>query len=132
MALTRRGVASATLWYRMEDGHIETILSQEGTQQGDAAGPFLFCLGLHPALVKLQEEFLDDFIGAFMDDIYGGVYETRVTRYVDRAEQLLAEKKLKLRRDKSAAWSPHWRQPCDVPAEIAASGVKCSAEGFRV
>ncbi|CEM38073.1 unnamed protein product [Vitrella brassicaformis CCMP3155] len=106
--------------------------TQEGTQQGDAAGPFLFCLGLHPALVKLQEEFLDDFTGAFIDDIYGGVYETRVTRYVDRAEQLLAEKKLKLRRDKSAAWSPHWRQPCDVPAEIAASGVKCSAEGFRV
>ncbi|CEM34897.1 unnamed protein product [Vitrella brassicaformis CCMP3155] len=63
----------------MEDGRMETILSQEGTQQGDAAGPFLFCLGLQPALVKLQEEFPDDFVGAFMDDIDGGLDETRIT-----------------------------------------------------
>mmetsp|Transcript_14739 Transcript_14739/g.35147 ORF Transcript_14739/g.35147 Transcript_14739/m.35147 type:complete len:88 (-) Transcript_14739:236-499(-) len=87
----------------MEDGRTETILSQEGTQQGDAASSFLFCLGLHPALVKLHEEFPDDFVSAFMDDIDGGLDETRVTRYVDRAEQLLAEKKVRLRRDTSAA-----------------------------
>ncbi|CEM31709.1 unnamed protein product [Vitrella brassicaformis CCMP3155] len=116
----------------MEDGSAETILSQEGTQQGDAAGPLLFFLGLHPALVKLQEEFPDGFVGAFMDDIDGGLLETRVTRYVDRAEELRAEKKLKLRRDKSAAWSPHWLQPSDIPVEIARSGVKCSAEGITV
>jgi len=51
---------------------------------------------------------------------------------VDRAKELLAEKKLKLRRDKSAAWSPRWQQPSDVPAEIAASGAECSAEGITV
>ena len=122
----------AELWYRMEDGRTETILSQEGTQQGDAAGPFLFCLGLHPALLKLQQEFPDDFVSAFMDDIDGGLDETRVSGYVDRAEQLLAEKKLRLRRDKSAAWSPRWQQDSDIPADIAASGVKCSTEGITV
>ncbi|CEM07965.1 unnamed protein product [Vitrella brassicaformis CCMP3155] len=95
-------------------------------------GPFLFCLGLHPALVKLQEEFPDDLVSAFMDDIDGGLDETRVTGYVDRAEQLLAEKKLRLRRDKSVAWSPRWQQDSDIPADIAASGVKCSTEGITV
>ncbi|CEM34284.1 unnamed protein product [Vitrella brassicaformis CCMP3155] len=122
----------AELWYRMEDGRTEIILSQEGTQQGDAAGPFLFCLGLHLALVKLQQEFPDDFVSAFMDDIDGGLDETRVTGYVDRAEQLLAEKKSRLRRDKSAAWSPRWQQDSDIPADIAASGVKCSTDGITV
>ncbi|CEM35453.1 unnamed protein product [Vitrella brassicaformis CCMP3155] len=116
----------------MKDGGTETILSQEGTQQGDTAGPLLFCLGLHPALVKLQEEFPDDFVSAFMDDIDSGLDETRVTGYVDRAEQLLSEKKLRLRRDKSAAWSCCWQQDSDIPADIAASGVECSTEGITV
>ncbi|CEM30702.1 unnamed protein product [Vitrella brassicaformis CCMP3155] len=93
----------AELWYRMEDGRTAT-----------------------------SSEFLDDFIGAFMDDIDGEVDETCVMRYVDRAEQLLAEKKLRLQRDKSTRWSPRRQQDSDIPADIATSDVKCSTEGITV
>ena len=51
---------SSFLWFG-ED----TIMSEEGAQQGDPLGPLLFCLTVHPLLSSLQSPFaagyLDDF-----------------------------------------------------------------------
>lgn len=42
----------------------EKIISEVGAQQGDPAGPMLFCLSIHPIIKELQSEFntwyLDD------------------------------------------------------------------------
>src|SRR3546814_14496576 len=53
----------------------ECILSEEGVQQGDPLGPFLFSMGLQPALEQAQQA-LDDMqsIGcvlAYLDDEIG-------------------------------------------------------------
>jgi hypothetical protein len=55
----------------MQNGSIETILSSQGSQQGDPAGGFLFCLGLRPALHRLKSRLapFDPLIGAYFDDI---------------------------------------------------------------
>ena len=42
-----------------------TILSQEGTHQGDSLGPLLFCVSIRPVLHRLQSEL----VAGFMDDL---------------------------------------------------------------
>ena len=53
--------------------HDTLLLSQEGVQQGDPLGPLLFCLAIHPLILRLQSElsifYLDDgLIGGSVDD----------------------------------------------------------------
>ena len=55
--------ASPLLW------NGETLLSTEGTRQGDVLGPALFALALQPCLVALHLRFPDVGIYAFMDDV---------------------------------------------------------------
>ncbi len=98
----------AELWYRLADGRVRTILSQQGTQQGDPAGPFLFCLALQPALKAIQASFPRALIQAFMDDIIPGADESEADELVDKAEQELQSISLKLARKKSKAYGPHW------------------------
>jgi len=45
------------LWTWIDDDNREAILSEEGVQQGDVLGPFLFCLTIHP-LLKLMNTSL--------------------------------------------------------------------------
>ena len=50
------------------------IYSSEGVQQGDHLGPLLFCLTIHPMLLKLQSElkvfYLDDgTLGGSLEDV---------------------------------------------------------------
>jgi len=42
-----------------------TILSQEGPNQGDPLGSLLFCVSIHPDLLRLQSEL----VAGFMDDL---------------------------------------------------------------
>ena len=42
-----------------------TILSQEGPYQGDPLGSILFCVSIHPDLLRLQSEL----VAGFMDDL---------------------------------------------------------------
>ena len=121
----------AELWYRMEDGQVETILSEEGTQQGDAAGSLLFCLGFQPALKQLQSEFPDEFVGGFMDDVEGGMTDDKVNAFVAAAERIFLTYHLQLRREKSHAWCPAWQTDGDIPA-AAKPALQCSTRGVKV
>ena len=52
----------------------QVVESSEGVQQGDPLGPLLFCLTIHPMVMKLQSElrvfFLDDgTIGSNLEDV---------------------------------------------------------------
>ncbi|CEL92779.1 unnamed protein product [Vitrella brassicaformis CCMP3155] len=97
----------AELWYRLADGRVKTILSQQGTQQGDPASPFLFCLALQPVLKAIQASFPRALIQAFMDDIIPGADESKADGVVDKAEQELQTISLRLARKKSKAYGPH-------------------------
>jgi hypothetical protein len=56
-----------------------TIISQEGSQQGDPLGPVLFCSTIQPLLISLDSEFK---VG-YMDDLTLGGPEAEVARDVD-------------------------------------------------
>ena len=53
----------------MNDGTIQTILSSQGSHQGDPAGSFLFCLGLAPRLRAIAQQLPDCLIAAIIDDV---------------------------------------------------------------
>ncbi|CEM34525.1 unnamed protein product [Vitrella brassicaformis CCMP3155] len=93
----------AKLWYRLADGRVRTILSQQGTQQGEPAGPFLFCLALQPVLKAIQASFPRALIQAFMNDITPGADKSKADGVVDKAEEELQTISLKLARKKSKA-----------------------------
>ena len=84
----------AQLWYRLNDGTVHTIWSQEATQQGDAGSPLLFCLTLQPVLRRLKEKFPDCLVGAFMDDLIGGCAGEEAPHFVKTAEEELSSIKL--------------------------------------
>ncbi|CEM24748.1 unnamed protein product [Vitrella brassicaformis CCMP3155] len=108
----------AELWYRLADGRVRTILSQQGTQQGDPAGPFLFCLALQPVLKAIQASFPCALIQAFMNDITPGVDESEADGVVDKAEEELQTISLKLARKKSKAYGPHWTDSEPPPDDL--------------
>ena len=56
------------IWYDT-DTTSHTLYSQEGTQQGDPAGPLLFSVGLHPALKKIAAQPCCSFETAYLDDV---------------------------------------------------------------
>ena len=61
---------SSFLWTD-ENGVTHEIEQGEGGEQGDALMPALFCLGLHRALhASRQQMHQDDFLFAYLDDIY--------------------------------------------------------------
>ncbi|CEM22783.1 unnamed protein product [Vitrella brassicaformis CCMP3155] len=121
---------AAPLWYTMEDGRVETIYSRQGVQQGNAAGPFLFCLAFQPALRRLQEQFLAALVGSFMDDGLGGMDEWNVPFFLTAAAVEFRTINLVLRLDKCHAGSPHWHSAADLPTAITSRGVRASTEGI--
>ena len=46
------------------------IFSLEGCTQGDPWGPFLWSVGYHDALLRLQTEFPSTQLLAYLDDTY--------------------------------------------------------------
>ncbi|CAN0137851.1 unnamed protein product, partial [Heterosigma akashiwo] len=56
--------------YRGADGTPHYIYSEEGTMQGDPAGPFLFCLGLKACLLAIESQLPPSAVVlSLMDDI---------------------------------------------------------------
>jgi hypothetical protein len=55
------------LWFIL-DGSIQSILSAEGSQQGDPLGPLVFAVAVLPLLQELQRILPGGFVRAFIDD----------------------------------------------------------------
>ncbi len=108
----------AELWYRLADGRAETILSEQGTQQGDPGGPFLFCLALQPVLKAVQASFPRALITAFMDDITEGGDQEEADELVDKTEEELKGINLRLARRKCKAYGPHWNDDSPPPDHL--------------
>lgn len=125
----------AGLWFRLSSGEVLIIDSEEGVQQGDAAGPLLFCLGLHAALEKLfaliREHDPDALLEAFMDDVTGGVKEEFVGLFVALACQVFATYRLELRLDKCHAYSPAW-DPFPPPLTTLPAGLQVHGDGLTL
>ena len=88
------------------------IRSEEGPQQGDPLGPFLFCLTLQPVLNTLQS----DIILGYLDDVSGGGDLESVADDVTKVESLGAELGLRLNRNKCELISSHF--PVDLPHSL--------------
>ena len=64
------GSSSTYLWTN-DDGVTHRIPQGEGGEQGDALMPALFCLGLHDALHRANEQLLQgEILVAYLDDLY--------------------------------------------------------------
>uniref|UniRef100_A0A0G4FKI3 Reverse transcriptase domain-containing protein n=1 Tax=Chromera velia CCMP2878 TaxID=1169474 RepID=A0A0G4FKI3_9ALVE len=63
------------LVFKDQTGFLRKIKCEEGVQQGDVAGPLLFCLRLKPSLdgvlgdLQAKHRGKGCFVGAFMDDV---------------------------------------------------------------
>ena len=88
------------------------IRSEEGPQQGDPLGPFLFCLTLQPVLNTLQS----DIILGYLDDVSGGGDLESVADDVTKVESLGAELGLRLNRNKCELISSNF--PVDLPHSL--------------
>jgi hypothetical protein len=55
------------LWFIL-DRSIQSILSAEGSQQGDPLGPLVFAVAVLPLLQELQRILSGGFVRAFIDD----------------------------------------------------------------
>jgi hypothetical protein len=73
-----------------------SIISEEGPQQGDPLGPTLFCLAIHPLLVRLKSELR---IG-FLDNITLGGPERVVSDDITTIESEAAKLDLQLNKKK--------------------------------
>ena len=89
-----------------------TVLSQEGTQQGDPIGPLLFCITVHPLLQSMSSCFN---VG-YLDDFCLGGAEQTVAKDIDAVMNLGATMGLNLNTSK-----------CEL---IQKSGTSCNSDSI--
>ncbi|MFN9115078.1 MAG: reverse transcriptase domain-containing protein, partial [Bacteroidota bacterium] len=116
----------AELWYTLEDGTVETILSSQGTQQGDPAGPFLFSLGLQRHLAASASHEARPHVTAFMDDVQVAAPCTVLGTCAQHTMSCL-QKYMPIAPAKSVAYSPSGTAMPNLPA-----GVRVATEGVKV
>jgi hypothetical protein len=106
----------AALWTKVDEtGKRAAVSSEEGVQQGDALGPFLFCLVLQPLLVALNKRLNGE--GRLLGEVLGEMDDLTMVLDPDAvgetAEFLSAESAklgLKLNFDKCQLMSMNGRQ----------------------
>ena len=105
------------------NGKYTSIQSEEGVQQGDPLGPFLFSLGLHSVVTKISERHPKVLIPCFLDDstIIGSKQEV-VSAYLDMKDGL-ATIGLDLREDKCEAYCPSGISGWDLPIPVRDEGM---------
>uniref|UniRef100_A0A0G4GRR7 Uncharacterized protein n=1 Tax=Chromera velia CCMP2878 TaxID=1169474 RepID=A0A0G4GRR7_9ALVE len=132
------------LVFRDQGCVLRKIKYEEGVQQGDVAGPLLFCLGLKPSLGRLlsdlqgKHEGKGCFIGVFMEDV-SIVFLFSSTHYQDDSilhiwkvsAARLQEFGLTLHPGKSSVHSPLWRYMQQCPYTCL-PGIVPSLTGFRL
>jgi len=102
----------------------EFIAASEGADQGDPAGPLLFCAAFAPVLRALRERLAEiaavpTFVGAYMDDLCLVVPPECVGPALQAAASECARAHLSLSVAKSQAWSAGGRLPA-APGGLAA------------
>lgn len=88
------------------DGIEYQLTSSDGTRQGDVLGALLFCIGLHPHLVRLSKQFPSIKVKAFMDDINAWGPPSVLMDFYRAATVELAQCGLSLN-NKSTVFLPH-------------------------
>ena len=90
-----------------EDGErsYHCIESQEGVQQGDPLGPFLFSLTLQSCLVDAHAEMGSGFVASYLDDAVMAAPVQDVTTAFDTLTDQMEGIGLVMRRDKCEAFS---------------------------
>ena len=124
------GGASNILFF--EDGVGDTTVPNSvGSRQGCSLGSFLYCLAIHPYLLRLRSEFPDLLIVAYCDDVHIiGPPDRAIEAYERWAYMYVNELQGELRDDKGVTYSPvvseaHLRQlglPASMP--VTSSGVR--------
>jgi len=127
-------LGSGKLFFRGADGVTVTLASVSGVQQGDPLGPFLYALGIHPALVTLAERYRGRvWVLAYLDDIHLVGPGREVARAFCALRELLRPLGQRAAPGKCVAWSPRG----DYTAFLAAlpageTDVRVSPDGFDV
>ena len=112
------------LWTAVEAGRRSPILSEEGVQQGDVLGPFLFCLVLQPILIELNEILKQRGFGevlGLMDDLSVICDQDDAADVLSVLMDRAASVGLSLSLNKCGVFSPAGAQDIDpalVPPEI--------------
>ena len=128
------------LRFFMDDGTTRTIKSSEGTQQGDPAGMFLFCLGLKKPLKNIKERVPEALVAASADDITIGTSTQNFENIWSIAEEELSKYNLRINRGKSHVYcfnpsglpqEPHFPEGIEISNEgIVILGVPIGSEQF--
>jgi hypothetical protein len=120
-------LSSGALHFRGADGERVLLHSIAGVQQGDPLGPFLFALGIHPALRAVQQRHPLVHLLAFLDDVHLVGPQLAVRAAFAELQRQFAAIGLETRADKNLVWSPagrynaEWYWPSSH-ARVASSG----------
>lgn len=122
--------------FEMQDGEQRLVESPDGVDQGDPAGPALFCACIADTLAALQADIRtrlegahpDAFIGAYMDDVFlvvpPALAQPAMTAVADRFRSLgmsLAEGE-----DKSGSTSIAGTAPPDLQVRFSEDGIQAA------
>ena len=115
--------------YTTTDSYHRAILeAKRGVQQGDAMGPFLFDLALHPLLCSLNKDILKDgrdgVAFAFHDDIIIQVTRESLSFVMSSLEQLCGDLGLEFNKVKCEVYSPDMDMSEDEKVAIESQSFK--------
>ena len=123
---------SSKLWAFFEQGKRRSMMSEEGVQQGDVLGPFLFCLVVQPILMAMNDflkrngggevlGLLDDFTIVCLPDALCGVWNILDVR--------AKEVGLSLSLPKCEVYAPNGFEGID---HLVPAGVVCKQHGISL
>ena len=129
--IEQRYSGESPLWFHMENGTVQTILSSEGSHQGCPAGSFLFCLGLAPKLNNIAQAVPRSFIGAIIiiDDITICTTAANLPNAIQIVTDQLREYNIDLAPHKSLIYSAP--QSVHLIPNSIPSNIPISTHGFK-
>ena len=120
----------APLLYRLDNGEVRIIFSSEGSQQGDPAGGFLFCLGFARVLTNISDRLPDALVAAASDDVTIGIATERIPLAWEVAREECAAYGILLSDRKCRIYTPN--PITTVPANLAPPNIRCTSDGIHV
>jgi hypothetical protein len=121
------------LWFRLESGDVHIIRSSQGSQQGDPAGGFLFCIGFRPHLEAIAHNLPQEghpVVAAFFDDVYVLISHAVVPSAIDLVGHHFLAYGVTLVISKSAVYTPPSSSP--LPASRLFPGIISTQSGIKI